>query len=147
MVGGFRDLFLFKQVKLLLGFLAIFVSTLITNIILTVATDATYFNFAFAGQPVAHTDGVWNFLGMFLVGFGCILLGGCPLRQLVLSGEGNTDSAITVIGLVVGAAFCHNFGLASSADGPTLNGKIAVIIGIVVVAIIGVVNTYCKKEA
>ncbi|MBQ9341973.1 MAG: YedE-related selenium metabolism membrane protein [Lachnospiraceae bacterium] len=147
MVGGFRDLFLFKQTKLLLGFLAIFVSALVTNVILTVVTDATYFNFAFAGQPVAHTDGVWNFLGMFLVGFGCILLGGCPLRQLVLSGEGNTDSAITVLGLIVGAAFCHNFGLASSADGPTLNGKIAVIIGIVVVAIIGVVNTYCKKEA
>ena len=146
MVGGFRDLFLFKQVKLLLGFASIFVSALITNLILTAATEGTYFNLAFEGQPIAHADGVWNFLGMFLVGLGCILLGGCPLRQLVMSGEGNSDSAITVIGLAVGAAFCHNFGLASSADGPTTNGKIAVVIGIVVVAVIGVINTYLKKE-
>ena len=43
-------------------------------------------------------------MGMLLVGFGCVLLGGCPLRQLVLSGEGNSDSAVTVLGLIVGAA-------------------------------------------
>ena len=98
-----------------------------------------------AGQPIAHTDGLWNILGMYLVGFGCVLLGGCPLRQLVLSGEGNTDSAVTVLGLMVGAAFCHNFGLASSGKGPTANGKIAVLIGIAIVAIIACVNTF-KKE-
>jgi len=45
---------------------------------------------------------------------------------------------------MVGAAFCHNFGLASSGKGPTMNGKIAVIIGIIVVAIIGAINT--KKK-
>ena len=82
-----------------------------------------------------------------LAGFGCVLLGGCPLRQLVLAGEGNTDSAITVFGLMAGAAFAHNFGLASSADGPTANGKIAVVIGIVVVAAIAVINSMRKEEA
>ena len=82
---------------------------------------------------------------MVLVGFGCVLLGGCPLRQLVLSGEGNSDSAVTVFGLIAGAAFAHNFGLASSADGPTAAGKIAVIIGLVVVALIGCLNTFKKK--
>ena len=83
---------------------------------------------------------------MLLTGFGCVLLGGCPLRQLVLSGEGNSDSAVTVIGLMVGAAFAHNFGLASSGEGPTANGKIAVIIGIVFVAVIASVNTFRKNE-
>ena len=83
---------------------------------------------------------------MFVVGLGAILLGGCPLRQLVMAGEGNTDSAVTVLGLLVGAAFCHNFGLASSGEGPTANGKIAVILCIVVLAVIGVVNSV-KKEA
>ena len=89
--------------------------------------------------------GLWNCLGMLLVGFGCVLLGGCPLRQLVLSGEGNSDSAVTVLGLIVGAAFAHNFGLASSANGPTGAGKIAVIVGIVVVALIACLNTFKKK--
>lgn len=106
-----------------------------------------YTNPGFAGQPIAHTDGLWNALGMYLAGFGCILLGGCPLRQLILAGEGNTDSAVTVLGLMAGAAFAHNFGLASSGEGPTANGKIAVIIGIVVVAVIAAVNSMRKEEA
>lgn len=146
MVGGLRDIVLFREFKLILGFVAILVSALVCNVILTLTTEGTYFNLGMAGQPIAHTDMLWNILGMYLVGFGCVLLGGCPLRQLVLSGEGNTDSAITVVGLIVGAAFCHNFGLASSADGPTNNGKIAVIIGILVVAAIAYVNTFRKKD-
>lgn len=146
MVGGIRDIVLFREPKLLMGFGAIFAAALITNLILNGATEGTFFNMAAVGQPIAHTDGLWNCLGMVLVGFACVLLGGCPLRQLVLSGEGNSDSAITVIGLVVGAAFCHNFGLASSGEGPTVNGKIAVIIGLVVVAVIACLNTFKKKD-
>lgn len=141
MVGGTRDLVLFKESRLMLGFLAILVAAFITNLILG------GFKLGMTEQPIAHTDGLWNALGMLLVGFACVLLGGCPLRQLVLSGEGNADSAVTVLGLIVGAAFCHNFGLASSAEGPTPAGKIAVIIGIIVVACIGVVNTYLRTNA
>ena len=147
MVGGIRDLVLFREWKLLMGFLAILVSALICNLVLTAVKAGTFFTLGLEGQPVAHTDGLWNFLGMLLTGFGCVLLGGCPLRQLVLSGEGNTDSAITVLGLVAGAAFAHNFGLASSGNGPTANGKIAVIIGIVVVALIACFNTFRKDTA
>lgn len=140
MVGGIRDMILFKESKLLIGFAAIFAAALIGNLALG------SFNLAMAGQPIAHTDGLWNFLGMLLVGYSCALLGGCPLRQLVLSGEGNVDSAVTVLGLAAGAAFCHNFGLASSAEGPTANGKIAVIIGIVVVTVIAAANTFRKEK-
>ena len=147
MVGGIRDLVLFREWKLLMGFLAILVSALVSNLVLTAVKAGTFFTLGLEGQPVAHTDGLWNFLGMLLTGFGCVLLGGCPLRQLVLSGEGNTDSAIAVLGLAIGAAFAHNFGLASSAAGPTTNGKVAVLIGIVVVAVIAVANTVQKKQA
>ena len=146
MVGGIRDLVLFRESKLLLGFAAVFVSALACNLVLTGAGVGSYFHLGLEGQAVAHTDGLWNFLGMLLTGYGCVLLGGCPLRQLVLSGEGNTDSAIAVVGLMVGAAFAHNFGLASSADGPTANGKIAVVIGIAVVTAIACLGTFRKKE-
>ena len=147
MVGGIRDVVLFREIKLLLGFVAIFVSALVCNLILTAATEGTYFTAGFAGQPVAHTDGLWNLLGMLLVGFACVLLGGCPLRQLILAGEGNSDSAVAVLGLIAGAAFAHNFGLASSGEGPTANGKIAVIVGIVIVAVIASVNTFKSEKA
>ena len=139
MVGGVRDVVLFREFKLLFGFVAVFAAALVCNLAFGM------FKPGFTGQPVAHTDGLWNALGMMLCGFGCVLLGGCPLRQLVLSGEGNSDSAITVMALMVGAAFAHNFGLASSGAGPTAYGKIAVIIGLVVVTVIACMNTF-KKE-
>ncbi len=158
MVGGIRDIVLFREKKLILGFCAIFVAALIGNII------TGKFNLGLTNQygVVAHFDVLWNFLGMMLTGFACVLLGGCPLRQLILAGEGNSDSAVTVLGLAVGAAFCHNFGIAATAaskaaDGTVNNGgvsttgKAAVIIGLIVVAVIAVINTFPvfqrKKEA
>ena len=130
---------MFKDFKLLYGFIAVIIAVIIGNFI------TGNFNLGFEGQPVAHTDGLWNALGMALVGWGSVLLGGCPLRQLVLAGEGSADSTITVLGMMVGAALCHNFGLASSANGPTQNGMIAVVIGFVVVAIVSFRNV--AKEA
>lgn len=135
MVGGIRDMILFKDNYLLLGFTSIFVFSLIANVAFG------FFKLGFAEQPVAHNDGLWNFLGMALAGWGSVLLGGCPLRQLILSGEGNTDSVVTVMGLLVGAGIVHNFGLASSAAGPTLNGKIAVAVCFVFVGIISYFNS------
>jgi len=125
MVGGIRDLIMFKDSYLISGFIAIFVFATLGNFFFG------NYKLGFVGQPVAHYDGLWNFLGMLLAGWGSILLGGCPLRQLILSAEGNIDSVITVLGMLVGAAFCHNFALASSAKGPTPNGKIAVLAGLV----------------
>lgn len=171
MIGGFRDAVLFREFKLLLGFVAILIGALLTNLILSCALgglsfgsgsgealigltsgsgealiEGAFFKLGFAGQSVAHTDGLWNALGMLLVGFGCTLLGGCPLRQLVMAGEGNSDSAVTIIGLCVGAAFAHNFGLASSTEGPTLAGKIGVLVGLAVCVLIAVGNKDRKNR-
>lgn len=146
MAGGIRDTVLFKDFHLLTGFLAIFVTVLIGNLILG------QFNPTNAVQPVAHHDYVWSFLGMALAGWGSILLGGCPLRQLILAGEGNGDSAVTILGMIVGAAFAHNFGLAGNADAMTDGvftaggvapaGRIAVVLGLVVLAVISIANLY-----
>ena len=141
MAGGIRDAMMLRDFHLLMGFVAIFVAVLVGNLIVGGMGIKGGFNPGFAGQAVAHTDGLWNLLGMVLVGLGSVLLGGCPLRQLILSGSGNSDSSIAVLGMVVGAAFCHNFGLASSTDGPTFAGKVAVILGLAVVCVIGGTNT------
>lgn len=144
MIAGIRDFILFRETKMLWGFVAVTVAALLCNLTLSAVTSASFFKLGFAGQPIAHTDALWNALGLFLAGFACVLLGGCPMRQLILAGEGNSDSAIAILGLVAGAAFAHNFGLASSGAGPTANGQIAVIIGIIVVTIIAYLNTYKK---
>ena len=146
MVGGIRDAFLFRDFKLLFGFVAIFVVILVGNLI------TGNFHFGFALQPISHSNHLWNLLGMVLVGWGSVLLGGCPLRQLILAGEGNGDSAVTVFGMVVGAALAHNFGLAASPDalgeggvlivgGVSTAGKVAVLLGFVVFAVISLLNT------
>ncbi len=119
MVGGIRDMIMFKDSHLLLGFIAIFVVALIGNLL------AGSFNLGFADQPVAHTNHFYNFLGMLATGLGAALLGGCPLRQLILAGEGDSDAMVTVMGLIVGAATAHNFGLAASPAGVPVNGQIA----------------------
>lgn len=135
MVGGIRDAVLFRDFRLISAFAAIILAVLIGNLVLG------KFNPGFAEQPIAHTEWVWNLLGMALVGWGSVLLGGCPLRQLILAGEGNTDSAVTVTGFIVGAAISHNFGLASSGAGIG-SGPVAltVVIGFVVLAVISVMN-------
>lgn len=129
--GGFRDFFLIRDTTLLLAYGGIFLTVLILNIYLG------KFNLGFANQPVAHTNHIFNFLGLFLVGQCAVLLGGCPLRQMILGSEGDMDAAATVVGMIAGAALAHNFMLASSAKGATYYGEIALIAGIVIVSIIG----------
>ncbi|MGM0471262.1 MAG: YedE family putative selenium transporter [Bacillota bacterium] len=131
MAGGIRDLYLIGDSHLLTGFISIFIFALVVNL------GLGNVNLGFAGQPAAHSDGLWNFLGMFLAGLGSVLLGGCPLRQTILAGEGNIDSAITFVGMLVGAAIAHNFSLAATGQGVGFNAKVAVITGIIIVAGIG----------
>ena len=130
-MGAIRDFVLFKQTHLLLGFISLVVVAFIVNLILG------QFNPGFAKQPVAHSMSLWNFGGMVLAGLAFALAGGCPGRQLFLAGEGDGDAAVFVLGMIVGAGFAHNFGLASSPDGVGTYGIPAVIIGLLTCLFIG----------
>lgn len=144
--GSIRDVILMKNFDLISIIGALFVVMLIYNI----ATGN--FHLSFSGQPIAHSQHLWNILGMYVVGFGAVLAGGCPLRQLILAGQGSSDSTVTFLGMLLGAAFAHNFGLAGAAakaateteaavaGGPATAGKAAVIACIIVLFIIAVTN-------
>ncbi len=138
--GGIRDLVLTKDNYLLNGFIAVIV-------VLAIGTLALgKFKLGFIGQPIAHTEHLWNFLGMGLVGLGSVYLGGCPLRQLILAGSGNSDSTMAVLGMLAGAAFAHNFVFAagklqSGVMGVPQFGKIAVLVGLGIFIIIGVFSS------
>ena len=136
--GSIKHVFLSKNFDMFWGGLAIFVVALILNLV------SGTFKLGFADQPIAHTEWIWNIVGLFIVGLGSVLLGGCPMRQLILAGSGNTDSAITVVGMIVGAAFAHNLGLASSAKGTTPAGRIAAIAGVIIMLVIAF--THLKKK-
>ena len=148
--GGIRDVILMRNFDLLTVIGGLFVVMLIFNI----ATGRFVFGFNTQGI-IAHSEHLWNILGMYAVGFAAVLAGGCPLRQLILAGQGSSDSAVTVIGMFVGAALCHNFGLAASgtamnaetqeivAGAVPFNGKVALIICIAACFIIAFTN---KRE-
>ena len=141
--AAFRDLILIKDPHFFYGILGIFVAALATNLI----ANPGAFNLGFEGQPIAHNNHVFNFLGMFIVGTTAVLLGGCPIRQTILAAEGDADATITVLGLILGAAFSHNFKLASSGEGVTPNGQIATFIVIAAVIVIALLVTqYANRE-
>jgi YedE family putative selenium metabolism protein len=123
-IGMISHVFLFRQFSMLLGVIALIAAVFAGNLALGTV------RFGFADQPIAHGDATWNFLGMALVGICGAFLGGCPLRQVVGAGQGNSDATMTVIGMLLGAAAAHNFALASSAAGPTPGGKTVTIIGL-----------------
>ena len=140
--GSLRDVFLMKNFDLLFVIIGLFAVMLIYNI----ATGHFVVGFNTPGV-IAHSEHLWNLLGMYAVGFAAVLAGGCPLRQLILAGQGSCDAAVTVLGMFVADAMCHNFGLAASGStkndageivlgsvGP--HGKVAVIICIIVLFVI-----------
>ena len=124
--GGFRDFFLVKDTFLLKTYGLLFLSAMAANMALGT------FKLGFTGQPLAHTMHLWNFLGLYLVGVAATLLGGCPLRQLIMAADGNTDAGVCVLGMLAGAGLAHTINLAASGAGVPVNGQIAVGVGILV---------------
>ncbi|MBR1417437.1 MAG: YedE-related selenium metabolism membrane protein, partial [Synergistaceae bacterium] len=130
-VGAIRDLFLMRDFYLFKGILAFII----------VAFGANYalglFKPGFEAQPVAHSDQLWNFMGMVLSGLAFTLAGGCPGRQLIMAGEGDADSGVFILGMLTGAAIAHNFGAASSGAGIGPLGIHVTIIGLVFCLCVG----------
>ena len=130
-MGALRDVFLFKQFHLFAGISALCMGALAANLFFG------QFNPGMVGQPVAHSDSLWNFLGMALAGLAFALAGGCPGRQLFAGGEGNADAASFALGMLAGAALAHNFAIASAPTGIAPNGPLAVGAGFALCLIIG----------
>lgn len=145
--GAVRDVILFGNPGLLWGSLAMFATATVYNLAIG--------NFAFGViKPNSHQELLWNFLGLLVVGLASSLLGACPLRQLILAGTGNSDNALTVVGMLIGASLSNKFDFTASAnvieDGKLVeagvmpyNGKIAVIVCIVLLLVFGFI--YSRK--
>lgn len=140
-VAVIRDSIFFKSFSMLSMFIPVMIILIIYNIIFG------HFSLGFDPQPFAHNDGLWNFLGLALVGFVSVLIGGCPFRQLVLAGSGNSDAGVTIIGMMVGSALVHNFGLASTSVGISERAPAGFAIAAIIAVAIAVYNTFLDKKA
>lgn len=126
--GALRDaLLLGRRSPLLYGLLAFALSAVLVNLL------SGGFRLGFYGQPGAHTDQLWSFFGMALVGWLSVLIGGCPFRQLIKAGEGDADAGLVVLGMFVGGAVAQSWGLTATAAGVPFYGKVAVLCGFVFV--------------
>jgi YedE family putative selenium metabolism protein len=121
------------------GLAAFFGASVATNIY------AGRFNAGFAGQPGSHNDYIWSFLGMALVGWISVLIGGCPFRQLIKSGEGDGDAGLVVMGMFIGGAAVQSWELSATAAGVPLYGKMAVLAGFAFVIILSLLCS--RREA
>ena len=139
-VGAIRDLIMLKDTHLFKGILCFIIAAFLTNIVLG------QFKAGFEGQPIAHTMHLWNFLGMVLSGLAFTLAGGCPGRMFIMSGEGDSDAGVFIMGMLVGAAFAHNFSLASSGTGVGAYGFPATIAGLVFCLAVGQIRRAEEME-
>jgi YedE family putative selenium metabolism protein len=140
-MGSIRDIILMRDTHLVSGVAGMVIAAFVMNLIFGAV------KLGFTAQPIAHSSHLWNFLGMILAGLAFALAGGCPGRQLFLAGEGDSDSGVFILGMVVGAGVAHNFALAGKPDkivegmlnvgGISTAGMIAVITGIIFCCAIG----------
>lgn len=122
--GSLRDVFLMgRRTPALWGVLAFFIAAVVANL------AGGKFNPGLYGQPGAHLEHLWSFLGMGLVGWISVLIGGCPFRQLIKAGEGDADAGLVVVGMFIGGAIVQSWGIAATAAGVPLAGKAAILAG------------------
>ena len=127
--GSIRNFMLMGlRVPALWGLLAFVVAALVTNLV------SGRFNLGLYGQPGAHMEYLWSFLGMGLVGWISVLIGGCPFRQLIKAGEGDADAGLVVIGMFIGGALSQSWGIAATASGVSMYGKMSILAGFALVA-------------
>jgi hypothetical protein len=137
--GSVRDALLMGfRSYMLWGFMAFCTAAVVVNI------GSGRFHPAIQGQPGAHLDFLWSFLGMGLVGWISVLIGGCPFRQLIKAGEGDTDAGLVVLGMFVGGALVQSWGIAATAAGVPLYGKVAVLAGFIFIL---TTSLLCRERA
>jgi len=114
-IGGFRDFFMWKHTRLLYGYLALIAGAFIGYLAFKFIFPSAFEGFFWAlnkglmpvpGAPANLTVVAYIVLaiiGGIAVGLMGVIIGGCPLRQLVMTAEGNLKSLFFVIGMCVGA--------------------------------------------
>ncbi len=137
-LGGTLDMVMIKSLHRVQGTIAFLIIAFIASLI--------FGQFKPGAHPVAHNAILWNFLPMFVIGLGSVMIGGCPFKQTIMASRGSIDALIAIIGILIGIAIGHNLSLAASPKGVPVSGMIGVIISILIILIIGLLNKGKKSE-
>ncbi|HQA81176.1 MAG TPA: YeeE/YedE thiosulfate transporter family protein [Methanoregulaceae archaeon] len=115
-IGGFRDYVLFRHTRLLSGYLTLIVASFFGYLLFWFLAPAAmeHFFWALTRDPMSPVPGapgglvpvaylLISVITGFFVGFICVLLGGCPIRQTVMASEGNYKAAFFFLGMCIGS--------------------------------------------
>lgn len=122
-IGGIRDFILFRQTRLLKGYVGLIISAFVFYLIFSFLIPTAFPKFlwfiqegqlftAIPGAPAGLSTAaviICMLVGGVCVGILGTLLGGCPLRQVVMTSEGNVKSGFFVIGMLIGALIFSAF--------------------------------------
>lgn len=114
-IGGFRDFFMWRHTRLLFGYLALIIGAFVGYLVFWLVSHSAFEHFFWVltsgltpvpGAPAGLSVAAYFLLaiiGGVAVGIIGVLLGGCPLRQVVMTSEGNLKALIFVVGTCIGA--------------------------------------------
>lgn len=121
-IGGFRDFFLFKHTRLLKGYIALIIGAFIGYLVFWAITHSAFEHFPWIltngilspipGAPVGLTGAgyvILTIISGIIVGLVGVFLGGCPLRQVTMTSEGNIKALCFVIGMCIGSVLFASF--------------------------------------
>ncbi|MBI4651091.1 YedE-related selenium metabolism membrane protein [Candidatus Desantisbacteria bacterium] len=128
--GSIRNFLLAGDTLLLQGLFMLLLGAIIISILTNNFEIILY-------RTEFQNEYLWGFLGMLLVGWASVYAGGCPFRQLILAGEGDTDAGICILGMLFGGAIVQNFFIKTTSSGITVSGQISVLSGFIFLIITG----------
>ena len=130
--GAVRNFILVREKTLLNGLLTAFVVAVVFSLLLG------RFKWGMNAQPASHLSHGWTFLAMTLVGLASILIDGCPFRQLIKAGQGDVDACVASLGMLLGGSTAYAWLIRSTSAGPTFQGKISVLLGLIFSLVVAV---------
>lgn len=110
-IGGVRDAILTKQPLLLGGLFGLIVGAMISNLLLK------RYYFGLETLILSNSEYLYIFLSLLIIGIAATLLGGCPLRQLILASQGDSNSTVTVLGMIFGIPVAKVMNVVSTTEG------------------------------
>ena len=131
--GNIANALAARDYKMASGVLAMLGSAVIVSLV------TGQFTPGLKAQPGSHLAYGWSFLGLALVGITSVMMGGCPLRQVILASQGSCDAAAAVVGMLAGGALVQTWAIGSTNLGPTQAGKVATLVSIAFVLLLGIV--------
>lgn len=139
-MAGIKNFIIGRDIHLLIGIIVLFLSATLMNLMFG------KYMVGFLNSPGTNTEYVWDFISMLLIGMGSVFVDGCPFRIVIRVGQGDTDAIPVLMGMMLAGGLTETLNIASGLEGTTREGKIGVLVGVLILILIGISRIQAKNE-